>query len=259
MGVQGELHIAGAQAARGYLNRPDLTAERFVPDPFSPSPGARMYKSGDQACWREDGTIDFLGRNDHQVKIRGFRIELGEIETALLACAGVREAVVLARGQGAEKQLVAYTTGGAQPQALRAALTATLPDYMVPAAYMQLDSLPLTPNGKLDRRALPAPEADAFGARAYEAPQNDFETVLARLWGELLGIARIGRHDNFFALGGHSLLALQLASRIRAALGLEVPLAELFAQCAAGHRACVAPGGTAPVLRAAAPVVPRPA
>jgi amino acid adenylation domain-containing protein len=231
IGVTGEIHIAGAGVARGYLNGPELTAERFVPDPYTGVPGARMYKTSDLGRWRPDGSIEFLGRNDQQVKVRGFRIELGEIEAALRSHPQVREAAVLAREDvPGDQRLVAYVVGQAVPEALRAHLGSRLPEYMVPAAYVPLDALPLTPNGKLDRRALPAPEADAFGSRAYEAPHSEIETLIARLWGELLGVERIGRHDDFFALGGHSLLAVQLSSRIRAALGLEVPLADLFTQ-----------------------------
>jgi amino acid adenylation domain-containing protein len=230
-GVAGEIHIGGAGVARGYLNRPDLTAERFVPDPFAAEPGARLYKTGDLGRWRADGTIEFLGRNDHQVKIRGFRIELGEIEARLLELPGVREAAVLAREDlPGEKRLVAYVAGenALQPEALRTHLGASLPEYMVPAAYVQLDALPLTPNGKLDRRALPAPEGDAYGTRAYEAPQGELESTFAAIWSELLGVERIGRHDNFFALGGHSLLALQAVSRLSRRLGREVPVHVLF-------------------------------
>ncbi|MBW8843383.1 MAG: amino acid adenylation domain-containing protein, partial [Burkholderiales bacterium] len=239
IGVAGELHIAGAQLARGYLNRPELTAERFVPDPFG-APGSRMYRSGDLARWRADGTLDFLGRNDHQVKIRGFRIELGEIEAALQACPGVREAVVLARQDGAHQRLVAYLVADGSvpeslpadsisPEALRTQLSTRLPEYMLPAAYMQLPALPLTPNGKLDRQALPEADASALSTSAYEPPQGPVEETLAALWCELLGLAQVGRHDDFFALGGHSLLAVQLASRVRSSLGLEVALADLFA------------------------------
>ncbi|HET7864785.1 MAG TPA: amino acid adenylation domain-containing protein, partial [Burkholderiaceae bacterium] len=231
IGVVGEIHIAGAGLARGYLNRPDLTAERFVPDPFGPA-GARMYRSGDLGRWRADGTVEFIGRNDHQVKIRGFRIELGEIEAALQACPGVREAVVLAHeDEPGNKRLVAYLTGSQlQPEALRAALARSLPEYMVPAAYVLLEALPLTPNGKLDRKALPAPEGSAFGVARFEPPQGEIETTLAALWCELLGLERVGRADHFFELGGHSLLAVQLASRVRTRLGVEVALAQLFAQ-----------------------------
>ena len=230
VGMAGELYISGGGVTRGYLGRPDLTAERFVPDPFG-EPGSRMYKTGDLGRWRPDGTIEFLGRNDHQVKIRGFRIELGEIEAALRSHPEVRDAVVLAREDApGDKRLVAYVVGEAAPEVLRQHLGSRLPEYMVPAAYVTLDVLPLTPNGKLDRRALPSPEEDALGARTYESPQGEMETLLARLWSELLGLERIGRHEDFFILGGHSLLAVQLTSRIRATLGLEVPLAELFAQ-----------------------------
>ncbi|MBW8849129.1 MAG: non-ribosomal peptide synthetase, partial [Burkholderiales bacterium] len=241
IGVAGELHIASAGLARGYLNRPELTAERFVPDPFG-TLGSRMYRSGDLARWRADGTLDFLGRNDHQVKIRGFRIELGEIEAALQACPGVREAVVLARQDGEHHRLVAYLVGEEEsaspeslspeslsPEALRTQLSTRLPKYMLPAAYVRLPALPLTPNGKLDRQALPEPDASALGSSAYEPPQGPVEESLAALWRELLGLAQVGRHDDFFALGGHSLLAVQLASRVRSSLGLEVALADLFA------------------------------
>uniref|UniRef100_UPI0022B4F13B condensation domain-containing protein n=1 Tax=Pelomonas sp. BJYL3 TaxID=2976697 RepID=UPI0022B4F13B len=226
----------GDGVARGYLNQPQLTEERFVADPFSEEAGARMYKTGDLGRWLADGTIEYLGRNDFQVKIRGFRIELGEIE-AKLAALGAEDAgdvVVLAREDGAGdqpggKRLVAYYTGTASAEQLRAQAQATLPSYMVPAAYVQLASLPLTPNGKLDRKALPAPDEQAWSRRAYEAPQGEVEATLAALWAELLQIERVGRHDNFFELGGHSLLAVQLASRVRKSLGLELPLAELFA------------------------------
>ena len=232
VGVPGELYIGGAGVARGYLNRPELTAERFLPDPFSLEPGARMYRTGDLGRWLPDGSIDFLGRNDHQVKIRGFRIELGEIEARLVGPAGipgVREAVVLAREDApGAKRLVAYLTGEVPPaETLRAHLGAVLPEYMVPAAYVALDALPLTPNGKLDRRALPAPEGDAFGSAAFEPPLPGLEQTLAELWSELLGLPRIGRHDNFFALGGHSLLAVGLIERMRR-LGWELKVRALF-------------------------------
>jgi amino acid adenylation domain-containing protein len=233
VGVAGEIHIGGAQVARGYLNRAELTAERFIPDPYTDEPGARMFRTGDLGRWRHDGTIECLGRTDEQVKVRGFRIEPAEIEARLLAHPGVREAVVLAREDApGHKRFVAYLTGDpALPRdSLRAHLVQALPEYMVPAAYVQLDALPLTPNGKLDRRALPAPSDTAFARHAHEAPQGGLEATLASIWSQLLGVDRIGRHDDFFALGGHSLLAVQLLSRIRTALGLDVPLAELFAQ-----------------------------
>ncbi|MBW8849087.1 MAG: AMP-binding protein, partial [Burkholderiales bacterium] len=260
IGVAGELHIASAGLARGYLNRPELTAERFVPDPFG-APGSRMYRSGDLARWRADGMLDFLGRNDHQVKIRGFRIELGEIDAALQACPGVREAVVLAPQDGEHKRLVAYLVAeesaspeSLSPEALRTQLCTRLPEYMLPAAYVRLPALPLTPNGKLDRQALPAPDASALGSSAYEPPQGPVEESLAALWCELLGLAQVGRHDDFFALGGHSLLAVQLASRVRSSLGLEVALADLFAHPRLAEFALALAHASASTLPAIVPV-----
>ncbi|MEE3650353.1 MULTISPECIES: non-ribosomal peptide synthetase [unclassified Brenneria] len=233
MGVSGELYIGGAQVARGYLNRADLTAERFLPDPFADEADARMYKTGDLGRWLADGAIEYLGRNDFQVKIRGFRIELGEIESALLACEGVSGAVVTVSGE--EKRLVAYYTADDATQAtsiegLKAQLGVRLPEYMVPAAYVRLERIPLTPNGKVDRKALPAPDEAAFIRQAYEAPQGADEQALAALWQSLLGLDKVGRHDNFFALGGHSLLAVQLISRVRTELDRELTLATLFAR-----------------------------
>ncbi|MCF7697205.1 amino acid adenylation domain-containing protein, partial [Mycetohabitans sp. B2] len=231
LGATGELYISGASVVRGYMNCPGLTAERFLLDPFSDREGARMYKTGDLARYRADGNLEFLGRNDHQIKIRGLRIELGEIKTCLVRHPLVREAAVLALGEGMDKRLVAYVV--AKPDhrlahVLRAYLTARLPEYMVPAAFVRLDALPLTPNGKLDRRALPEPDADALALHAYEVPQGELETMLATIWAELLGVERVGRHDSFFALGGHSLLAVRLMNRVRT-LGADVPLASLFA------------------------------
>ncbi len=216
VGVTGELYIAGAGLARGYLKRLALTAERFVADPYG-GPGTRMYRSGDLARWRPDGNLEFLGRADQQVKIRGFRIELGEIETRLAGHSEVREAVVLACEDGeAGKRLVAYYTGrevGAE--ALCAHLSSALPGYMIPAAYVHLESLPLTPNGKLDRRALPAPDDEAYIRRGYEPPEGEIESKLARIWADLLKVERVGRQDNFFELGGHSLLAVSIIERMR--------------------------------------------
>ncbi|HEV7367535.1 amino acid adenylation domain-containing protein, partial [Arenibaculum sp.] len=226
-GVAGEIHIGGAGVARGYLNRPELTAERFVASPFVD--GDRLYKTGDLGRWLPDGNIEFLGRNDFQVKIRGFRIELGEIEARLLEHPGVREAVVLAReDQPGEKRLVAYTTGETDLASLRRHLSSTLPEHMVPAAYVRLDALPLTPNGKLDRKALPAPDGDAFTVQAYEAPSGPVEEALARIWAEVLGLERVGRHDDFFDLGGHSLLAVRVLERMRRE-GLHGDVRMLFA------------------------------
>ncbi len=216
-GVAGELYVGGAGVARGYLNRPELTAQRFLRDPFAGTPGARMYRSGDLARYRSDGTLEFLGRNDFQVKIRGFRIELGEIEARLLEHPAVGEAVVLSR----DERLVAYFVGeNVAASELRAHLSASLPEYMIPAAYVRLERFPLTTNGKLDRKALPDADAGAFAVRAYAAPEGEIETIVARIWSELLGLDReelqgAGRHDNFFELGGHSLLAVTLVERMR--------------------------------------------
>nr|WP_324294912.1 non-ribosomal peptide synthetase [Burkholderia pseudomallei] len=243
VGVRGELYIGGAGVARGYLNRPELTRERFIDDPFVA--GGRLYRTGDLARWRTDGSLEYLGRNDFQVKIRGFRIELGEIEAQLAKVTGVREVVVLARDSAAdtdqnadpnasatanssEKRLVAYYTGDADVAALRAQAAQHLPSYMVPSAYVRLDAWPLTPNGKLDRRALPAPADDAYARAEYEAPQGAREEALAAIWRDLLHVERVSRHDNFFELGGHSLLAVQLVSRLRQALSVEVALSTVF-------------------------------
>ncbi|MCL8489514.1 non-ribosomal peptide synthetase, partial [Bradyrhizobium denitrificans] len=231
IGVAGELYIGGAGVARGYLNRPELTAERFVEDRFSGEAGARLYRTGDLGRWLGDGTIAYLGRNDFQVKIRGFRIELGEIEARLSEHAGVRDVAVIAREDGpGDKRLVAYYVSDAAivAEELRGHLAARLPDYMVPPAYVHLERLPLTPNGKLDRKALPAPEGAAFAVQAYEPPQGKIEEELARIWEELLGVERVGRHDNFFALGGHSLLVVSLAERIDRQFDLRIGLAAVF-------------------------------
>jgi acyl-CoA synthetase (AMP-forming)/AMP-acid ligase II len=231
VGAPGELCLGGASVARDYLGRPGLTAERFVPDPFSAQPGARLYRTGDRVRWLADGSVEFLGRTDFQVKVRGFRIEPGEIEARLAEHAGVREAVVLVREDTpGEKRLVAYVAGDetAAAEVLRAHLSERLPEYMVPAAYVRLDALPLTPNGKVDRRALPAPEGDAFPARGYEAPSGAAEEAVAAIWAELLGAERVGRRDHFFELGGHSLLAARVVSRVRQALGVEAAPGDLF-------------------------------
>ncbi len=227
VGVAGELYVGGAGVARGYLNRPELTAERFLQDPFSSDPQARMYRTGDLARWLADGTIEYLGRNDDQVKIRGVRIELGEIETKLAALDAVKEAVVLVR----DGRLVAYFTEHTplEIEQLRAQLQAILPDYMLPSAYVRLDNLPLTANGKLDRKALPDPDLDALIRRGYEAPQGEVETTLAQIWAEVLKVERVGRHDHFFELGGHSLLAVSLIECMRQA-GLSADVRVLFSQ-----------------------------
>jgi amino acid adenylation domain-containing protein len=231
IGVAGELYIGGVGLARGYLNRPELTAERFVPDPYG-APGEKLYRTGDLARRRADGTIEFLGRRDQQVKVRGFRIELGEIEAALALHGAVREVVVMAReDEPGDKRLVAYhvATRGVAASELRGFLKEKLPEYMVPAAFEQLEALPLTPNGKVDRKALPAPQSGRSGLEvAFVAPRTPAEEALARIWSEVLGIAGVGVEDNFFELGGHSLLATQVVSRVRRALDVELPLRALF-------------------------------
>ncbi|MFB7297189.1 amino acid adenylation domain-containing protein [Streptomyces rubiginosohelvolus] len=227
-GVTGELYVAGAGLSRGYRGRHPLTAERFVADPFG-APGTRMYRSGDLARWSADGTLHYLGRADSQVSLRGFRIETAEIETVLCDTGGARAAAVLLRedlptGPG----LVAYTTGGTPAADLRAACTGRLPDYMVPTAFVALDRMPLTANGKLDRAALPLPDADAGEPPAGRAPRTALEHLVARLYGEVLGHAPVAADEDFFALGGHSLLVTRLAGRVRAELGLDIPVRTLF-------------------------------
>ncbi|HHK5716124.1 TPA: amino acid adenylation domain-containing protein, partial [Serratia marcescens] len=231
LGAVGELYIGGVQVARGYLNRPELTAERFLSDPFAP--GGRMYRTGDVARYLANGDIEYLGRNDQQVKIRGFRIECGEIEAVLATHPAVREAVVDARAVGDDKRLVAWVVPAADVAeetlagALRQHVSAALPDYMVPSAWVVVAALPLSPNGKLDRRALPEPQG-AQSQAAYEAPQGEHETLLAGIWRELLNVEQVGRHDNFFELGGHSLLAVRLTNRLQQ-VEWQLPLQTLFA------------------------------
>ncbi|ERT10264.1 non-ribosomal peptide synthetase, partial [Photorhabdus temperata] len=230
LGSIGEIYIGGVGVARGYLNRPALSVERFMPDPFSALSGTRMYRTGDLARYLSNGNLEFLGRNDQQVKIRGFRIELREIETRLAEHPEVRDVTVLALGDGQDKRLVAYvvaSAGKALANNLRTHLRAILPDYMVPSAFVRLDVLPLTPNGKLDRRALPAPDEEAFARQVYEAPQGETEMALATIWRELLGIEQVSRYDSFFALGGHSLLAIRMVERLRN-LGLTLAVRDLF-------------------------------
>ncbi|HEY0735024.1 MAG TPA: amino acid adenylation domain-containing protein, partial [Herpetosiphonaceae bacterium] len=243
VGVPGELYLGGASLARGYLNRADVTAEKFIPDPFSPDAGAHLYRTGDLARYREHGVIEYLGRIDHQVKLRGFRIELGEIETVLRQHEAVRDAVVLPQND----RLVAYVVENQEPRTknlgdeadgsrflvlgstLRAFLATRLPDYMIPSVFMSLPELPLTPNGKLDRQALPSPE-DQPGDResAYVAPTTELEQNLAAIWQAVLNVEQIGVHDSFFDRGGHSLLATQVVSRMRDTLQIELPLRALF-------------------------------
>jgi amino acid adenylation domain-containing protein len=238
VGVAGELYIGGAGVTRGYLRRPELTAERFVPDPYAAQAGARMYKTGDIGRWLADGNLEFLGRNDDQVKIRGFRIELGEIAERLQEHPAVEEAVVIVREDTpGEKRLVAYYSPSAlhtfpgpesRSSDLRAFISGRLPEYMVPAAYVRLESLPLTPNGKLDRKALPAPAGNAYAVRQYVPPQGNLETVLAEIWAEVLKLEQVGRHDDFFALGGQSLLALRVLFRVNDCFQMELSVPALL-------------------------------
>ena len=225
--------------ARGYLNRADLTAERFVPDPYAAQASARMYKTGDVGRWLADGNLEFLGRNDDQVKIRGFRIELGEIAERLQEHPAVEEAVVIAREDTpGEKRLVAYYSLStlhtfldpeSRPSDLRSFLSGRLPEYMVPAAYVLLESFPLTPNGKLDRKALPTPAGNAYAVRQYVPPQGSLETALAEIWAEVLKLKQVGRHDDFFALGGQSLLALRVLFRVNDCFQTELSVPALLA------------------------------
>ena len=234
IGVQGELYIGGASVARGYLNRPALTAEKFIPNPFSHRLGARLYKTGDLARYLQDGNIEFLGRLDNQVKLRGYRIELGEIETTLEYHPAIRQAVVLAREDTpGDRRLVAYCVPhhGCIPdiRELRSFLQTKLPDYMVPAAFMVLDALPLTPNGKVDRQALPAPDQVRPPLlEAFVAPRTPSQEILGGIWASVLKVESVGIHDNFFTLGGHSLLAVQVMSRLRKVFQVDVPLRVLF-------------------------------
>ncbi|HVG43749.1 MAG TPA: amino acid adenylation domain-containing protein, partial [Longimicrobium sp.] len=228
VGVPGEAYVGGDGVVRGYLDRPGLTAERFVPDPFAAQPGARMYRTGDRLRWKADGRLEFIGRVDEQVKIRGFRIEPGEIESVLSSHAEVREARVIAsKDASGEKRLVAYVVGGVEADELRAHLRESLPEYMVPAAFVVLEQLPLTPAGKLDVGALPAPEYTAETDR-YVAPRTPVEAVLAEIWAEVLCLERAGVHESFFELGGHSLMAVRVVSRVRAVFAVELPLRVLF-------------------------------
>ena len=232
LGVPGELHIGGSCLARGYLNRPDLTADKFIPDPFSEQPGARLYKTGDIARWLPDGNIEFLGRSDHQVKIQGYRIELGEIESALSKHPAVREVIVQAREEDNQKRLVAYVAFSkgdvVDHKQLRGFLSERLPVYMIPSVFVSLSQLPRTPHGKLDLNALPAPEGmDQGSERVFVAPRSQNEKLLEEIWSKVLGVRPIGVHDNFFELGGDSILSIQIIARARQA-GLRLSAKQLF-------------------------------
>ena len=236
VGVPGEIWLGGAGQARGYLKRAAATAERFVPDPFSREGGARLYRTGDLGRYLPDGRVEFLGRLDHQVKVRGFRIELGEIEAAMVCHAGVREAVVLAReDEPGHKRLVGYLVreqgSDVSSAELRGFLATSLPHFMVPFFFVPLDSLPLTPNGKVDRSVLPAPDADGpVRSASHHPPRTPIESLIADIWADVLGLERVGVHDNFFDLGGHSLLAVQVAAKLGAHTGLHVRPRELSLQ-----------------------------
>jgi acyl-coenzyme A synthetase/AMP-(fatty) acid ligase/acyl carrier protein len=240
VGIPGELYLAGDGLAQGYYGRPDLTAERFVRNPFG-GKSPRMYKTGDLCRWLADGNLEYLGRLDHQVKLRGFRIELGEIEAALAKHESVRQCLVMAReDEPGMKRLVAYVVatsgekGDAEP--LREHLKQSLPEFMVPSAFVMLESLPLTPNGKVDRKALPKPELSATSLTV--APRDEVETKLRKIWQEILQCGPMGVTDNFFDLGGHSLLATQLISRLRETFQLELPLRSLFEATTVSELAC---------------------
>jgi amino acid adenylation domain-containing protein len=235
VGVPGELYIGGAGLARGYLNRPELTAQKFIANPLSQDPNARLYKTGDLARYQSDGNIEYLGRIDHQVKVRGFRIELGEIEAVLSQHPMVQQSVVIVREDiPGNQQLVAYLVPHPEQTPptvgeLRQFLKQQLPEYMAPSAFVTLDSLPLTPNGKVDRRALPSPEIARLEVETtFVAPRTPIEEMLAFIWADILGVKQVGIHDNFFELGGHSLLATQVMSRVRSTLAVELPLGSLF-------------------------------
>jgi acyl-coenzyme A synthetase/AMP-(fatty) acid ligase/acyl carrier protein len=233
IGVPGELHIGG-RLARGYLNRPELTAEKFIFNPFSREPGARLYKTGDLARYLPDGNLEFLGRADQQVKIRGVRVELGEVEAVLVQHAAVQEAVVLAwEDESGDKRLAAYVVADQHPlpsiPELRSFVQERLPHYMVPSAFVLLDALPLNPHGKLDRHALPVPDYEKpEQGKTFVAPRTPVEEKVARIWAEVLRLPQVGIYDNFFELGGHSLKATQIMSRLRDALRVELPLRTIF-------------------------------
>jgi acyl-coenzyme A synthetase/AMP-(fatty) acid ligase/acyl carrier protein len=243
-GVPGALYTSGRCDARGYLGDPRMTAEKFLPDPVSPRPGARMYRTGDLARQHGGGEIEYLGRIDAQVKIRGFRVELGEVETVLARDARVRDVAVVAKDGAAGKQLVAYVVledregeEGETLRALRGPLRQALPEHMVPAFFVPMASLPLNANGKLDREALPVPEDRPDLGKAYVAPRTPVEEVLAGIWGEVLGLERIGVDDGFFELGGHSLLATQVIAQVRSTLRVDLPLRRLFEASTLGELA----------------------
>jgi acyl-coenzyme A synthetase/AMP-(fatty) acid ligase/acyl carrier protein len=233
IGIPGELYIGGVQVAVGYINQPELTAERFIPDPFDPR--GRLYKTGDLARWLPDGQVDFLGRLDHQIKLRGQRIELGEIEAVLRRHPAVTEVVVVAREDPrGDQRLVAYITPSSHAssglvETLRSELRKTLPEYMVPAHFVSVAAIPLTPSGKADKKSLPAPDWEAVPtATEYVAPRTSTESRIAAIWADALGIAAPGIHDDFFDLGGHSLAAAQVVNTLRSSFQVDVAMRHLF-------------------------------
>jgi acyl carrier protein len=233
IGVVGELHIGGDGLSRGYLNRSELTAEKFIPHPFSEEEGDRIYKTGDLARYRPDGEIECLGRIDHQVKLRGFRIELGEIEARMKDVEAINNCVVVLREDRPGDQRLAvyyvaregYTVSVSD---LRSHLHTKLPDYMVPQHFVELPSIPLTPNGKVDRKALPKPEAEKLTEKPYVAPRSETERAITAIWREVLKIDQVGIHDNFFELGGHSLLMVQVLSKVKDLIKQNVSMVTLF-------------------------------
>jgi acyl carrier protein len=233
VGVSGELYVGGAGLGRGYLNRPELTSERFIPDPFSEAPGARLYKSGDVVRFLPNGDLEYLGRADQQVQIRGFRVEMGEIESVLRDHKTISQVVVLVREvQPGDQRLVAYfvpTPGhSVSISGLRRHIRTMLPEYMIPQYFIELKEIPLTPNGKVDRRALPEPKADRQTEESYVEPRSEVEKRIASIWEGLLNIKNVGAHDNFFELGGHSLLLVRMQDSLRKSFGKELPMVEMF-------------------------------
>jgi len=230
VGVAGELCVGGICVGRGYLGRPELSAEKFIPNPFSDDPAATLYRTGDLARYRPDGNIEFLGRIDHQVKLRGYRIELGEIEAVLSQHPAVRQTVVILReDRPGDKRLVAYLLGEATGTDWRAYLASELPPYMIPAAFVTLEAFPLLPSGKVNRKALPEPEALPARRKApLVLPETELEQLIAAIWRETLQVEQVGIHDNFFELGGHSLHAVQVQSCLQQRLGKELPIVALF-------------------------------
>jgi acyl carrier protein len=234
IGVSGEIHIGGDGLARGYFNCPELTAAKFVPNPLNDKPEARLYKTGDQARYLPDGTLEYLGRLDQQVKLRGYRIELGEIEAVLVQHPAVREVVVVVREDSpGDKGLVAYVVLHPEQTAtiaeLRSHVMKQVPNYMVPGAFVFLETLPLLPNGKVDRKGLPTPDQTSYQLQeTFVAPRTPLEETIAGIWGQVLGLERVGIHDNFFMLGGHSLLAIQVIALLHSATQVELPLRSFF-------------------------------